>query len=272
MSARFVDEETVTHEAPKEEAPDTTLDSLSVVEDGTTENPDDSQAPAPTEEDPRYAGKTREEVIQMHQESMTLTGRHSKELGELRQIMDTYVQNQPAPVATKEETKEIAPEDFFEDPNKAVHDLVEQHPAVKEARETTEQMRQQAATAQLHQDHPDAKEILSDPKFMEYVQSSPIRQELYQRADQFDVVAAGELLSGFKSTREIATETVRLEEKAREQQLKAAQTGNTSGSGQAAPGRIFKRSEIRNLMIKDPDAYYRNIDEIQRAYAEGRVR
>ena len=44
------------------------------------------------------------------------------------------------------------------------------------------------------------------------------------------------------------------------------------GSAEPPSRKIYKRSDIVNLMIKDPERYKANVDEFDRAYREGRVK
>ena len=59
--------------------------------------PEEQQAtPEPQEPEipDKYKGKTAEELVQMHQEAEKLLGRQSSEVGELRKVVDTYIQTQ----------------------------------------------------------------------------------------------------------------------------------------------------------------------------------
>jgi hypothetical protein len=52
--------------------------------------------------------------------------------------------------------------------------------------------------------------------------------------------------------------------------------GNASPAGGGktnnAGGKIYRRVDVMRLMEEDPDRYEAMADEIQRAYAEGRIR
>ena len=54
----------------------------------------------------KYRGKTAEELVRMHQESEKLLGRQSSEVGELRSVVDTYIQTQLASTAPNKEEEE----------------------------------------------------------------------------------------------------------------------------------------------------------------------
>ena len=104
-------------------------------------SPDTVEAPPP-EADPlpeKYNGKSIKEVVAMHQEAEKLIGTQGSEVGELRKVVDTYINSQLESQATAPEPKEPAP-DFFEDPEKAVSHAIENHTEVVHARQAAQQM------------------------------------------------------------------------------------------------------------------------------------
>ena len=80
----------------------------------------------------KYQGKSAQELVQMHQEAEKLLGRQSSEVGELRKVVDNYIQTQltTEPQQQQEKVEEI---DFFTDPDKAVAQAIQNHPKIKEA-------------------------------------------------------------------------------------------------------------------------------------------
>jgi hypothetical protein len=115
--------------------------------------------------------------------------------------------------------------------------------------------------------------ILKDPKFAEWIKASKIRTQLFVEADQqFNAEAADELFSLWKERKTVAEQTVKVEKQARKQQIKAANTGNVQGSGQASRKKVYRRADIIKLMRTDPERYQALSEEIFRAYAEGRVK
>lgn len=236
--------------------------------------PDTTSPEAPPEDDvpDKYRGKSIREVVSMHQEAEKLIGKHSSEVGELRGVVDGYIQNQL--VAQSQPQPEPEPEvDFFEDPAKAVSRAIENHPSVQQAQQVAQESQQQASLAKLQQKHPDMQTVIGNPSFAEWVQSSPVRKELYQRADQqFDYNCADELISQFKERSNVAQQAQQVEQATRQQQVKAAQTGAGSGNGGSGAKRVYRRADIIKLMKTDPDRYEALSTEIMQAYAEGRVR
>jgi len=221
----------------------------------------------------KYQGKSMEEVVQMHQEAEKLLGRQSGEVGELRKVVDDYINSQTlhqAPQQTVEPEEDI---DYFTDPQGAVNRAIENHPKIREAEQYSSQYKQQAALATLSTKHPDMQEILEDPKFAEWIKASKIRTQLFVAADQqYDADSADELFSLWKERKVVTQQTANVEKQARKQQLKAANTGNARGSNEGTRKKIYRRADIIKLMRTDPDRYTALADEIMAAYAEGRVK
>jgi len=219
----------------------------------------------------KYQGKSIEEIVQMHQEAEKLVGRQSSEVGELRKIVDDFIKTKV------EETKqEVSPQqdesvndlDFFENPKEAITKAISSSAEVKQMRELLASQQQQTILSKLNEKHPDYVEIVQDGEFAEWVKASQVRMELLKRADAYDFSAADELLSTWKQlsgVREVSKQD-------RKQQIKAASTGSGKGSGEPTTRKIYRRSDIVNLMIKDPERYKANVEEFDRAYREGRVK
>ena len=221
----------------------------------------------------KYQGKSLEDVVQMHQEAEKLLGKQSSEVGELRKVVDDYIQAQLAQKEAPEQQQEEDDIDFFTDPKTAVSRAIENHPKIREAQEYTEQYKKQSTLAQLQAAHPDMQTVLQDPKFAEWVKGSKIRTQLFVQADQaYDYDAANELFSLWKERNQVAKQTAAVEKQARKQQLKSASTGNARGTGEGQRKKVYRRADIIKLMKTDPERYQSLSDEIFKAYAEGRVK
>ena len=237
-----------------------------------TEEPQVEETPQEQEEIPeKYQGKSTAEIVRMHQEAEKLLGRQSSEVGELRSVVDNYIQTQlDTTPATQEPEEDI---DFFSDPDKAVERAIKNHPSIKAAEAQTQQYKQQTAQAQLQQRHPDMQEILQDGKFVDWIKGSKIRTQLFAQADtQYDYEAADELFTLWKERQQVVGQTVANEKASRKTAVKKASAGNAKGSGEAASRKVYRRSDIIKLMQTDPERYLSLSDEIMQAYQEGRVR
>jgi len=221
----------------------------------------------------KYQGKSLEDIVQMHQEAEKLLGRQSSEVGELRKVVDNYIQTQ---LETQAPQQPVEPEDdidYFTDPKAAVERAISNHPKIKEAEQFAQENRKQTALANLQQRHPDMQEILQDPQFAEWIQASKIRTKLFVDADQrYDHDAADELFSNWKERKQVAQQSLNVEQQARKQTVKSASTGNAKGTAEPSRKKIYRRADIIKLMNNDPDRYAALSDEIFKAYAEGRVK
>ena len=255
-----------------EEKPTETTEELTT---DTVENPEEEQPQEPESNLPeKYQGKSVEDLVQMHQELEKFSGKQSTEVGELRKVVDNYIQtqlsNQQAPQQQQQEDDDV---DFFVDPQNAVNRAIDNHPKIKEAQAYTQQAKQQATLSQLKSSHPDMESILQDAGFAEWIKGSKVRTQLFVQADQgYDYDAADELFSLWKEKTSVAQQTANVEKQARKNTLKSASTGNARGTAEASRKKVYRRADIIKLMRTDPERYQSLSDELLKAYAEGRVR
>jgi hypothetical protein len=168
----------------------------------------------------QFRGKSKKELARMYQEAHQTIGRQGSELGELRQKADFAIKAslealrgrkidepaKPAAPASAEPRDESA---FFAKPYETLGKEIENHPIIKEIRETLGRAaadqataRATASTEQFNRTHPDAPQILQDPEFRQWVSASPIRRSLLQRAHQaYDFHAGDEVFSTWKALR-----------------------------------------------------------------------
>ena len=241
------------------------------VEAQVKEQPQETESDIPE----KYRGKSVKELVQMNQELEKFSGKQSTEVGELRKLVDNYIQaeldNKQAPETQQEDNNSDV--DFFVDPQSAVNRAIDNHPKIKEAETYTKQYKQQATLAQLRSDHPDMDQILQDPKFAEWIKGSKVRTQLFVNADQaYDYDSANELFSLWKERSNIVQQTARAERASRKNAVKSATTGNARGTAERSNKKVYRRADIIKLMKTDPDRYNALSDEILKAYAEGRVK
>ena len=238
----------------------------------TLESPEEVAQEEPSVPE-KYQNKSLQEVVQMHQEAEKLLGKQSSEVGELRGVVDDYIQTQLAQQQAPVQQQEEDDTDFFVDPKTAVSRAIENHPSIREANQVTQNYKKQTALAQLQSKHPDMNAIVQDAKFAEWIKGSKIRTQLFVQADQkYDYDAADELFSLWKERAAVAKQTVAVEKQARKQQVKSASTGNARGTGQGSRKKVYRRADIIKLMKTDPDRYAALSEEIFQAYADGRVK
>ena len=219
----------------------------------------------------KYRDKSLDEVVRMHQEAEKLIGKQAQEVGEVRKLADELIRQN---LTTKQQqTRDIEPEvDFFENPQKAVQKTVDSHPDIIAARQATLELKRAQIQQRLAQEHPDFGDIAKNEDFANWVKSSPVRIDLFKKADaEFDYDSANELLSTYKELRSVKQkQSSDAGEATRKQNLKAAGV-DVGGSGESSK-RIYRRADLIRLKMQDPSRYEALSDEIMTAYAEGRVK
>jgi hypothetical protein len=225
----------------------------------------------------KYQGKSVEDIVKMHQEAEKLIGKQAQEVGEVRRLADELLKRQLQEKQAVETPQEDTEVDYFSDPVSAVNQAVEKHPAIAEARQQAQSMKQQQVTQLLNQQFPNFNEITQDPKFFEWVKASPVRTRLFTEAhSQFDYESAAELLSTWNminpsqpkqtSSPELVAESKR--GTANDLRTAAVNTGSPAPSSR----KTYRRADLINLRLRDPARYEAMSDEIMAAYAEGRVK
>ena len=233
-----------------------------------------TQAQQDEEEDDlpeKYRGKTAKEIALMHQQAEKLIGKQGSEVGELRRVVDDFIKTQTLKEAKKEEESYDDSGDYFVDPKQAVRREIDNHPAVKEAKQASQAMRQQEVLNRLASKHPNFMETIGDPSFAEWVESSPVRKRLYAQAEvQYDFDSADELLSNWQERQTSSKQVQEASKLDRDKQLKAASV-NTQGATESTAKKKYRRQDIMKLMQTDRDRYDAMQPEIMAAYREGRI-
>jgi len=227
----------------------------------------------------KFAGKSVEDIIKSYQNLEQELGRKSQEIGELRQLSDSFLKAEVARSSSgnnlqAENSNTETEDDFFEDPSKSVNSLIEKHPKFQEFQQFQAQQQAETSKAQLEQAHPDFMDIVQDTGFQNWVQSSKFRTDLFQQADAYNYEAADELLTHWKE-RSMIDKTAEVKEQQKATRKKALKTGKSESkvsSESTAGKKTYRRADLIRLKATDPNRYADLADEIYAAYAEGRVK
>jgi len=224
----------------------------------------------------KYAGKTLEDVIGMHQNAEKVLGKQGQEVGQQRQLIQQLMEQSQANQATETTEEAVSFEDtFYDDPAKAVNSAIENHPEIIKAREGNVKSAQGANLSQLEATHPDFMDVVGDSNFQKWVGASGIRTELFRRADaNYDFNAANELLGTWKQISMIGkTKEVKEQQKKSRQKAMRQTSSETRSSGDSVGGKkMYRRADLIQLQVSDPNRYASLSDEITQAYQEGRVK
>jgi len=224
----------------------------------------------------QYRQKSLEEVVKMHQDAEKMIRKQANEVGDVRREISearAYADELKQNLSSMQQPIEKVPEiDFFENPQEAVRRTVDNHPDVLAARQAGQEFKKMKVQQRLAQEHPDFGQIAQDADFVSWVKSSPVRINLYAKADgEFDFDSANELFGTYKQLRGIRTkQTTDAGETQRKSNLKAASV-DVGGSGESGK-RIYRSADLIQLHINNPDRYASLSNEILQAYQDGRVR
>lgn len=276
MAANFLNEpEDLKEEHLDDEEELSTLESEDSTDNVEQPEEEDNQLDEQPEQDDipdKYKGKTMAEIIQMHQEAEKAIGRQGSEVGELRKVVDDFIQ---ANLNKEEQAHAEADEDVsvWDDPDKWLEKKLSSNPKLKELDKVSEQNHQQAVLNKLNTEFPDWQEtVYNDTDFADWIRKSEGRMQKFQRASNYSWEDAEDLLSTWADIRDAkkaAKETAKVDTK---EQRKKASTGSANSSGEVKSRKVYRRSDIINLMQNDPQRYQELSDEILKAYSEGRVR
>lgn len=273
--AKFIDERENEVELPEDEQFES-LEEEQVEEEESAEAPEQENPEQEEDSLPdKYRGKDIKDIVAMHQNAEHLLGKQGQEVGELRKIVDDFINSQTIKEQQKAQhtIEDIDDSAFFENPKETIQKLLDNHPSVKQSEQLAVQLKQQETVARLKAEHPDFITVIQDPKFGEWIGKSKIRTKLLEAADkQYDFDSADELLTLWKERQENIKTAVEVEKKERKQQVKQASSGTSKGSSEKPSRKVYRRADIIELMRKDPERYQSLAPDIRQAYAEGRVK
>lgn len=240
-------------------------------------------------------GKTTGQLAKMFKEAQSVIGRQGHELGQLRGLSDRLLKSTLTPQGLAKHAasarSSVTDADFFAKPLDSITTVIANHPAIRRIEEALgrgaqerEIARTEAAVKRFNEAHPDANDILASDDFRNWILSSPVRRELYKSAHNgYNFDAGNELFTTFKELRGLraqreATAAANSQSAAAakvQAQAKAAKvpTGGNAGSTKSTKGRqVYRRADLMELRVNDPDRYEALSAEIDAAYREGRVR
>ncbi len=221
----------------------------------------------------KFVGKSIEEVVTSYVNLEKEFGNKSNEIGELRKLTDTILLNQSQQATpVKEVKKDVGIDDFIDDPRTAVENVLESNERIKRLESNLERNAAQTSRKELLSRHEDADAVIADPSFHKWIMENPTRQRILQgaHADK-DAAAASDLLDMYKTTRKVATDNA-IEERDAIAQAELTKATVERGSTPTKTKPTYKRAELIQLKIRDPQRYAAMAEEIRAAYAEKRVK
>lgn len=219
----------------------------------------------------KFKGKSAEEIAKAYLEVEKTIGRQGAELGQMRKYVDTLIQREVS--QAPEETiadKPVEADDLLDRPEETIREIIKKE--LKGVQQELSKTQQQLQFNDFVRKHPNYTEVAQSPDFLEWVQTSDKRLSKYQSANyQMDLEAADELLSDWKELAEYRQKRVAEAEDQRKKALKDVSAERGVGESSGGSKKKFRRSELREMRIHNPDKFDAMQAEIIQAYREGRV-
>mgnify|MGYP007063680417 CR=1 FL=1 len=219
----------------------------------------------------KFKDKSIQDVSKSYEELEKKLGRQAQELGDTRKLADDLLRQELEKNRQTQAQQEEQPKEFdYDNPLESVRKMIQQE--LRPVRDELKANQDISTRDKLVQQHPDYMDIAASPEFSDWVNSSPIRADLYRRAnDQLEYNAAVELLDTWKALNPKKEAPSKAEtQKVTKQKINELST--ESGSTGQTSTKTFSRRELINLRATNPNKYYEMADEIRQAYSEGRVR
>jgi len=229
----------------------------------------------------KYAGKSIEDLIQMHQHSERKITEQGREVGTLRRMADEILNLKSGKQETtqhqKVERQPVTVESLLNDPEKAIRSAVDSSEAVqraKAAEQRAENLERSITQRDFVSRYPTYADDMQDPAFTEWVKKNEVRAGLGNLAANNDFRAAASLWDMWTEHKELA------EPKGEKKVQKKVASSVRSTPATQATEKVWSRAKLMELRMKidyDQAAQARWNDpkfqeEMNKAYAEGRVK
>ena len=228
--------------------------------------------------DSAWDNKSPEELKAILNEQKNMIGRQSNDVGaarkeaerlkvELEAIKkaDAMMQGHLNRAQSQEPAKKP---DYYGDPESAVKSQISSDPGINDMRKELDTLKVDSIKRDLSSSHPDYAEVLASGDFEQWVSESPMRRNSYSAMNRdYDIDIAKELIAEYKAARSDTTQ----KKPDRAETVRAASSGNVTGSTEPSSGKKIRAADLRALQINNPSRYQELMPEIMRAYQEGRV-
>lgn len=266
-----------------DDAPATTPGDLNQLEASLREAVTQPAEKKPDAEQPKtdapadkFAGKSREDVVEMYRNLQSEYGRMANDLGTQRKLTDRLLDLKRTDDLAKTPPKpavQVRSDELLENPTQAIEKVLESRltESTQQISGRLSELEAQLARERFVAKHPDYMEYPNNPEFIEWIGQSPLRQRFAAAAAQGDPSAADDLLSEYKLVRSSQAKSTAQKpiDAARQVSLEGGSSPASSSSG-----KVYRRADLIRLKIEKPHVYADESfqQEIMRAYAEGRVK
>lgn len=239
----------------------------------------DSRQPTKDDGDPRFRGKSQDQIIDMYHNLERHTGSLANEVGQLRRTTDAILLSKREDDLRRNggnaDPVTIKPSELLENPTEALDGFVSSRmtTAMQPLRDRIQGLEAELASTRLAGTHQDAEQIANSEAFQSWLKETPMRRQVAAMAANGNARATSDLITEFKETAGKGTSRTRQEaldaaEKVTLERSQSGGEGNTGGSK-----KTYRRSDLIALRQSNPDKYEDPTlqREIIAAYREGRV-
>lgn len=237
-------------------------------------------APAPTEPR-RFAGKSREDVMEMYLNLERHDGRLANENGQMQRALQELLVDKRARDLQQNgggKPTEVNAADLLQRPTEALDPFIEERVtrAITPIQQQLSRLESLLGQSVFQNHHADAQDVTSSQEFADWVKETPLRRSIAGLAASGNTQAADELLTEFKKTHADNAERVENQEQGRlsaasRVSLEQSRTGNDGTP--AKKGKEYTRGQMLALMQSPAYASDDALrEEVSRAYIEGRVK
>lgn len=238
---------------------------------------------APESSEPRrFAGKSREDIMEMYLNVERHSGKLANELGQTRAaVNELLVDKRARDLAANGGNRQPAtvdPAELLQRPTEALDPFIEERVtrAISPIQQQLARLEGLLGQTVFNNHHADAQDVTNSEEFAAWVKETPLRRSIAQMAANGNSQAADELLTEYKKTRETNVSRASAREESRldaaaSVSLEQSRTGNDGSVPKK--GKEYTRAQMLALM-QSPSYQSDDVlrDEVSRAYIEGRVR
>jgi hypothetical protein len=233
----------------------------------------------------KYAGKSVDEIIKMHQNAEKKISEQGKDLAAQRRMSDAILElkatKQPETRTTEVARKPVTVEALLNDPEKAIRDAVDgsdmgRRAEAAEARTAT--LEATIAEQSFSSKHKDFASDINDPDFIAWVNKNPLRQALANETAKKNFQAASNLWDLWDEHKELVTGKDAVTTAAASKKVPTTvKSSPVENQGKT----VYSRAKLMELRAKVEDGNAAAVarwkdptfqDNLVRAYAEGRVK
>jgi hypothetical protein len=223
---------------------------------------DDSDLPE------KFRGKSKADIAKSYQELESFNGRRNNEYSELKRVTDELLEMKKT---AKAEEVPVDVDSLLDNPSKAINSAIDKNERLANIERQLIQQDLAKAKSGFEGKHPNWNETINTGDFQNWVNASPVRQKMFEAADKrYNYEVADELFTLYDDIRQVkATENKQNRDNRIKGNLNAAATESGVGSGKKE--KRYRRADLINLQVYQPEKYEAMQVEIRKAYEDKRV-